>query len=96
MIDERHRGRWRRVGSPPLAQKAPRRVQGLQRFGEIYGYLLMIFMFGSGIGPFIMDMSFKYTGSYDSALVAFAPSLVPACLVLPRQALNRLTQTGSK
>lgn len=58
------------------------RYLGVNRFGEIYGYLLMIFMFGSGVGPFAMGLSFRHFGSYATALGSFAVGLVIAIAIL--------------
>jgi len=55
------------------------RYLGLVRFGEIYGYMLMIFMLGSGVGPFLMGMSFRFSASYRAALALFVAGLAIAC-----------------
>jgi predicted MFS family arabinose efflux permease len=52
------------------------RYFGMRSFGEIYGYLFAVFMFGSGIGPFLMGLSFSRTGSYATTLVGLAIALV--------------------
>ncbi len=44
------------------------RYLGMRSFGEIYGYLFAIFMFGAGAGPFLMGVSFDRTGSYGLML----------------------------
>jgi MFS family permease len=58
------------------------RYLGVRRFGEIYGYLLMIFMFGSGVGPFTIGMSYRHFGSYSPALGSFAVGVVIAIAIL--------------
>jgi predicted MFS family arabinose efflux permease len=59
------------------------RYFGFRSFGEIYGYLFAVFTFGSGVGPFIMGLSFSKTGSYGAAIVALAAALIiSAFLVL--------------
>ena len=58
------------------------RYLGMNRFGETYGYLLALFMLGSGIGPFAMGMSFRYLGSYASGLMGFAACLLLACCIM--------------
>jgi predicted MFS family arabinose efflux permease len=55
------------------------RYFGLRRFGEIYGYLLAVFMVGSGVGPFAMGLAFTHAGGYSWALAAFAGGLTMAC-----------------
>ena len=55
----------------------------MRSFGEIYGYLFAIFMFGSGLGPFFMGLSFTRTGSYAATIIAFGIGLlIAAALVL--------------
>ncbi len=54
------------------------RYLGMRSFGEIYGYLFAVFMLGSGLGPFLMGLSFSRTGTYGTAIVGFAVGLVVA------------------
>jgi MFS family permease len=56
------------------------RYFGIRSFGEIYGYFLSIFLFGSGLGPFAMGASYDRTGSYSPMLGCFAGALVFAIL----------------
>ncbi|NKM57732.1 MFS transporter [Agrobacterium larrymoorei] len=59
------------------------RYFGFRSFGEIYGYLFAVFTFGSGLGPFLMGVSFGKTGSYSTAIAGMVVGLlVAACLVL--------------
>ncbi|NSL21303.1 MFS transporter [Agrobacterium tumefaciens] len=59
------------------------RYFGFRSFGEIYGYLFAVFTFGSGLGPFLMGLSFSKTGAYSTAIVVMTVGLmIAACLVL--------------
>lgn len=58
------------------------RYLGMRSFGEIYGYLFAIFMFGSGLGPFLMGLSFSRTGSYGTAIVGFGIGLIVASIAI--------------
>lgn len=58
------------------------RYFGMRSFGEIYGYLFAVFMFGSGIGPFVMGLSFTKTGSYATTLIVLAVGLVIASVLV--------------
>lgn len=58
------------------------RYLGMRSFGEIYGYLFAVFMLGSGLGPFLMGLSFTRTGSYGTAIVGFAIGLVLASALI--------------
>jgi MFS family permease len=55
------------------------RYFGLRRFGAIYGYLLAIFMVGSGVGPFAMGVVYSHFSSYSPALIGFGVCLACAC-----------------
>jgi predicted MFS family arabinose efflux permease len=54
------------------------RYFGLRTFGEIYGYLFMLFIFGSSLGPLAMGVCFSQTGRYTVAMAGFAVGLVLA------------------
>jgi len=54
------------------------RYLGLCSFGEIYSYFLALFLIGSGLGPFVMGVSYAH-GGYSRALVVFAIGLLAAC-----------------
>lgn len=58
------------------------RYFGFRSFGEIYGYLFALFMFGSGLGPFVMGWSFSTTGSYRVAIIGFGLGLVVSALLV--------------
>jgi cyanate permease len=61
-----------------------RRYLGMRSFGEIYGYLFAIFMFGSGIGPFALGVTFDRAGSYLPLLAVLAAALLVACVLILR------------
>jgi predicted MFS family arabinose efflux permease len=54
------------------------RYFGLRRYGEIYGYIFAIFTVGSGLGPYLMGLSFDKTYSYSLAIGIFCGMLVGA------------------
>lgn len=58
------------------------RYLGMRCFGEIYGYLFAVFMLGSGLGPFLMSLSFTRTGSYGTAIVGLGLGLIVACCLI--------------
>ncbi|HEX8601824.1 MAG TPA: MFS transporter, partial [Pseudoduganella sp.] len=58
------------------------RYLGIRSFGEIYGYLFCVFMLGSGVGPYLMGLSFDRLGSYDPALTGQCVALAVAALLL--------------
>jgi MFS family permease len=60
------------------------RYLGLKAFGELYGYLFAIFMLGSGLGPFLMGQCFRFTHSYERALMGLAGGLLLACFLMTR------------
>lgn len=60
------------------------RYFGMRSFGEIYGYLFMLFMFGNGLGPWLMGMSFDRNGSYTPCLIALCVALGIAALLMTR------------
>lgn len=60
------------------------RYFGLRRYGQIYGYIFAIFTIGSGIGPYMMGLSFDVTGSYGAVLGAFCGMLAAASLIITR------------
>lgn len=60
------------------------RYLGLRAFGQLYGYLFAVFMLGSGLGPFLMGMSFQGLHSYDPALGVLAGLLALACVAMLR------------
>lgn len=58
------------------------RYFGLRAFGEVYGYFFAIFMFGSGVGPFLVGMGFQKLHNYDAPLYVVCGGLLIACLVM--------------
>jgi predicted MFS family arabinose efflux permease len=54
------------------------RYFGLRHYGEIYGYIFAIFTIGSGLGPYVMGLSFDQTHSYSVALGTFCGMLIVA------------------
>lgn len=70
------------------------RYLGMKSFGEIYGYLFSMFMFGSGMGPFLMGMSFQKSGSYDTGLIILAVGLAVATVSVLK--LGAYNFTGEK
>ncbi|HVB80768.1 MAG TPA: MFS transporter [Candidatus Binataceae bacterium] len=58
------------------------RYFGLRSFGQISGYLFAVFQLGSGIGPWIMGVSFDTLHSYTVALVGLGSSLVAASVLM--------------
>jgi MFS family permease len=60
------------------------RYFGLRSFGEIYGYLTAAFLFGSGLGPWVMGVCFDMTRSYSPALAGFSVALVAASFFISR------------
>jgi predicted MFS family arabinose efflux permease len=54
------------------------RYFGLRHYGEIYGYIFAIFSIGSGLGPYVMGLSFDQTHSYSVALGTFCGMLIVA------------------
>jgi MFS family permease len=52
------------------------RYFGNKSFGALYGYFFAAFMLASGLGPFIMGMSFKYLNSYFPVLIGLMVVLV--------------------
>jgi predicted MFS family arabinose efflux permease len=58
------------------------RYFGMRSFGQIYSYILALFMFGAGLGPFLMGISYTKTGSYIVTIVAFAISLLVASMLI--------------
>ncbi len=60
------------------------RYLGLRAFGQIYGYLFAVFMLGSGVGPFLMGMSFQQLHSYVPAMWMFVVLLALVCILTMR------------
>jgi MFS family permease len=60
------------------------RYFGLRRYGQIYGYVFAVFTIGSGVGPYLMGLSFDVTRSYGTAIGAFCVMLLVASLTITR------------
>lgn len=60
------------------------RYFGVRTFGEIYGWIMGVFVFASGLGPTIMGVCFDRTHSYKLALEGFAVSLALASVLISR------------
>jgi cyanate permease len=60
------------------------RYFGIRTFGEIYGYIMGVFVFASGLGPTIMGVCYDRTHSYNLALEGFAIALLAACVLISR------------
>jgi MFS family permease len=60
------------------------RYFGMKHYGEIYGYLFAIFLFGAGLGPWLMGVCFDVSGSYNDALVGFGLALLVASFLISR------------
>jgi len=60
------------------------RYFGLRAFAQIYGYMFAIFVFGSGVGPWLMGVCFDLTRSYNPALATFALALLIASFLISR------------
>jgi MFS family permease len=55
------------------------RFFGMRAFGALYGYMFAAFMLASGLGPFLMGMSYKLAGSYQIVLFGFIAALAVSC-----------------
>ncbi len=60
------------------------RYFGLRAFAQVYGYMFAVFVFGSGVGPWLMGVCYDLTRSYNWALAAFALLLLIASLLISR------------
>ena len=60
------------------------RYLGMCSFGEIYGYLFAAFMLASGMGPFLMGLTFQKAGSYTPSLVMLGLGLAVAIALVTR------------
>jgi MFS family permease len=58
------------------------RYFGLRAFGEVYGYFFAVFMFGSGVGPFLVGMGFQKLHNYEVPLYVVCGGLLIACLLM--------------
>ncbi len=58
------------------------RYFGLRAFGAIYGSLFALFSLGNAVGPWLMGMSLRDSGSYVPMMIAFVVALGAACALL--------------
>jgi MFS family permease len=58
------------------------RYFGLRAFGLIYGCFMGIFFLGSGLGPWLMSLSFEKSHSYTLALAGFGLALLLASIAI--------------
>lgn len=58
------------------------RYFGLRRYGEIYGYIFAVFTVGTGVGPYLMGVSFDATANYKAALAGFCVLLVLSSVLI--------------
>lgn len=58
------------------------RYFGLRRYGEIYGYIFALFTIGSGVGPYLMGLSYDATHSYGAALAVFSIMLLASSVII--------------
>jgi MFS family permease len=54
------------------------RYFGLAHYGAIYGTLLALFTFGSGLGPWLIALSFDHAHNYTAALAGCGAALLAA------------------
>lgn len=45
------------------------RYFGLRNFGQIYGVMLAVFLIGTGLGPYILNVAYVQHGNYQQALM---------------------------
>jgi MFS family permease len=60
------------------------RYFGLRAFGEVFGYLFVVFNLGASLGPIVMGVSFDRTGSYQPALIGLGVCLAVASFLISR------------
>lgn len=58
------------------------RYFGLSSYGGIYGALLALFTFGSGLGPWLIALSFDHFHTYTNALIGCGVALVIASILV--------------
>jgi len=57
------------------------RYFGLKSFAQIYGYALAGFLFGAGVGPYLLGIGFEHWGSYTYILSLACGMSVLACVL---------------
>jgi MFS family permease len=60
------------------------RYFGVRTFGEVYGWIMGVFVFASGLGPTIMGLCYDHTHSYNLALEGFAAALALSSILITR------------
>ena len=60
------------------------RYFGLSHYGAIYGTLLALFTFGSGLGPWLIALAFDHFRNYGVALMGCGVALVAASALVAR------------
>jgi MFS family permease len=58
------------------------RYFGLSSYGRIYGTLLALFTFGSGLGPWLIALSFDHFHTYANALIGCSVALAIASILV--------------
>jgi predicted MFS family arabinose efflux permease len=58
------------------------RYFGLQRFGELYGYLFAVFSAGAALGVYLMATSYDAFHSYNAMLTSFIIALLTASVLV--------------
>ena len=71
------------------------RYFGLRRYGQIYGYMFAVFTIGTGVGPFLMGLSFDATHSYAAALGLFGAMLVVSSVMISLLDAYRYPEQGA-
>jgi predicted MFS family arabinose efflux permease len=71
------------------------RYFGLRRYGVIYGYVFAIFTIGSGVGPYLMGLSFDATHSYTTALGVFCAMLLASSAIISRMGAYHFPEVKS-
>ena len=72
------------------------RFFGVRSFGFLYGGLYAIAALGTGLGPYLMGLSFDLSGRYGIALVAFEITILLVILIVSRFPAYGYDVTGSR
>lgn len=60
------------------------RYFGLRSFAQIYGWMFGVFNVGTGLGPYLMGVSYDRAHSYQPMFVVFEVALALACVLMLR------------
>jgi MFS family permease len=71
------------------------RYFGLRFYAQMYGFMMMCFLGGSGLGPLVMGVCFDRTGSYNGALAFFAAILLVSGFLISRLGAYVYTRAGA-